>query len=276
MVLCIGMQLVCGVLFSVVASAVKTASLMQQGITDMAVIQEQAIEFTMGNVMWAIVIFHVLALITFSLWYYFGCGKPKPAKVKNVLTPKTVVGSVITGFGLQFFTTCGVVLVSKVLPDLIWNYQNSMNNAGMASVTLESVIAMVILAPIGEEILCRGLTFYYAKKVSSNFMIANCIQALAFGVMHMNLVQGTYAFIMGLVLGVLYERFHSLYLCILVHFVVNFLGVLVADIILAPVPDTVLAMAAIMILGLAAWIVGLKIVGKPVEKEKEAVMDAVI
>lgn len=60
-----------------------------------------------------------------------------------------------------------------------------------------------------------------AQKVSMKFWVINCIQALAFGIIHGNLVQGTYAFFLGLVLGYVYQKYHNIWMCMLLHAVIN-------------------------------------------------------
>ena len=62
------------------------------------------------------------------------------------------------------------------------------------------IFATVCLAPIGEELVFRGLTMKYAEKAFGRFWAANLLQAFLFGVIHMNWVQGVYAFFGGLVL----------------------------------------------------------------------------
>lgn len=263
------MQLGCGIVFSMVATIIKMAQLAGQGITEPKVLQEMTMPFVLENMIWGIVIYHVLALFIFALWYYFGCGKPKPAKVSRVMTPKSVAGTVIVGVGLEFFVCTGIYLVAQIFPGVIQNFEELMKAAGLGELTLGSFIGAVLLAPIGEEILCRGLIFHYAKEVSSKFWIANTIQALAFGIMHMNLVQGAYAFIMGLVLGVLYERFQSLYLCMLAHFVINASSCFLVDPVMSKVPEHVWAVAAVMAVSIIVWGVGLKVVGKPSKQMEE-------
>ena len=53
------------------------------------------------------------------------------------------------------------------------------------------------------------------------FFAANVLQALLFGIYHGNLIQGTYAFVLGLVLGFTAEYFHSVWASILLHAFVN-------------------------------------------------------
>ena len=89
-------------------------------------------------------------------------------------------------------------------------------------VTNNSIFAAVCLAPIGEELLCRGVCLHFGKKALGNFWHANILQALVFGILHMNWVQGVYAFIIGIFLGILVERYNSLLPGMIVHFIVNF------------------------------------------------------
>ena len=81
-----------------------------------------------------------------------------------------------------------------------------------------------MLAPIAEEIIFRGITFKLARKFTAKFWIANTIQALMFGIAHGNLVQGTYAFALGLVIGYIYRKFNSLWAAMLAHLTFNFAG----------------------------------------------------
>ena len=65
---------------------------------------------------------------------------------------------------------------------------------------------------------------------SSRFWIANTIQALLFGVLHLNIVQGAYAFLLGLVLGWLVWRTGSLAWSMGLHLVVNFSSYFVSEV----------------------------------------------
>lgn len=91
-------------------------------------------------------------------------------------------------------------------------------------------IAIAVVAPIYEEIIMRGIILNDFKKVTPVW-VAVLIQALAFGIMHFNIVQSTYAAILGIVLGVIYIKYNSIWMPILFHFAFNFTS-LVTDSIL--------------------------------------------
>lgn len=82
------------------------------------------------------------------------------------------------------------------------------------------IVASVIMAPLIEEIIFRGLIYRRIKRVS-NSVIAMILSALFFGVFHMNVVQGIYAFIIGLILAYVCERYKTIWAPIIMHAVAN-------------------------------------------------------
>ena len=53
------------------------------------------------------------------------------------------------------------------------------------------VLYSVLIGPVCEELIFRGLTLKYAKRAMP-FWVANFLQALLFGVFHMNMIQDVY------------------------------------------------------------------------------------
>jgi len=86
-----------------------------------------------------------------------------------------------------------------------------------------SIFSVIIVAPIYEEIIFRGILLRgMAKKMNPN--IAIVVSALLYAIVHMNIPQGINAFFLGLVLGFIYLRSGSIYLSIFAHFVNNILA----------------------------------------------------
>lgn len=85
-----------------------------------------------------------------------------------------------------------------------------------------------ILAPIFEELMYRGVIL--SEFMSGwNFLFANILQALVFGIMHMNVIQGTYAAAIGFILGFSYKMTRSIYMTMLTHFLFNASNLLISD-----------------------------------------------
>ena len=94
-----------------------------------------------------------------------------------------------------------------------------------------------IVGPIFEEILFRGLIFGELRKITP-VKIALVIQALLFGAYHLNLVQGVYAFLLGLLIGYVYYRSNSIIAPILMHVSINSLSVIINEFVSAQQLET--------------------------------------
>ena len=106
-------------------------------------------------------------------------------------------------------------------------YEQLMENIGLTdegTLSIPLILYTVLLGPICEELTFRGLTFGYARRFTS-FLPANIIQALLFGLLHGNMLQGTMAFCFGLVLGYIYEETQSITLLCILHMIFHTIGV---------------------------------------------------
>lgn len=172
-------------------------------------------------------VIHSIIIITFGIWMYFlrrGIDRNNIVRIKSLLQKKiaVVIGvCLVCGLGLLVLANGVVAVEAEVIPSVVQNYMEMAKSTGMGTNTF-AIIAAVCMAPIGEELLCRGICLHFSKKAFGNFWYANILQAFMFGVMHMNMVQGVYAFLIGLVLGLLVERYDSLLPAMIVHFIVNF------------------------------------------------------
>lgn len=133
----------------------------------------------------------------------------------------------VLGIFVQFAISFLLNLVYIVRPDVMQNYTKVMENLGSGNPSLFSVFYVVITAPIVEEMLMRGLCLVILRK-EFPFWVANIIQAFYFGMIHLNLVQGIYAFLLGMVLGAVVKRYGTLKASMYLHFVINFSGQLLS------------------------------------------------
>ncbi|MDP3436984.1 MAG: type II CAAX endopeptidase family protein [Bacteroidales bacterium] len=85
---------------------------------------------------------------------------------------------------------------------------------------LSSFLAIVIFAPLLEEIFCRGIIL---RGLLHHTTPAKAIiwSAVMFGVMHLNPWQALPAFLLGLLMGWIYWRTRSLWIVIFIHFINN-------------------------------------------------------
>lgn len=110
------------------------------------------------------------------------------------------------------------------LDNILGSYQDVENEIFGAG-WIWAVIRAVIVTPVVEELIFRGLTFRRLKEYT-NFWVAALVSSALFGLYHMNLVQGLYAFIFGIIICILYDRYGHLAAAVLVHFGANLLSVI--------------------------------------------------
>lgn len=77
-----------------------------------------------------------------------------------------------------------------------------------------------IFAPFCEELICRGIYYRGYKKSGSGFK-AMLLSALLFALLHMNMNQAAYAFVMGVMAVLLVEATGSLWSSVIYHMLIN-------------------------------------------------------
>ncbi len=172
-------------------------------------------------------VYGVLAFIIFVIWYRRAFIRPVKKKGKKNyprgFSFHTIMSVIFLGIGLQYVTTLVTGVTAYFRPDLLETYNAIVSNAGYANPTPVIIVYSIILAPIAEETIFRGLIYRYAR-IAFPFWIANIWQALLFGIMHGNFIQGIYAFVMGLFLGFVAHRGRGIRYSIPVHMVFNIIG----------------------------------------------------
>lgn len=88
-------------------------------------------------------------------------------------------------------------------------------------------IMVCILAPILEELIFRGLILKGMLNTKVNPWIAILLTSFLFGLAHLNPWQFMGAGFIGLILGFVYWRTKSLWLCIFLHFANNFIAFMI-------------------------------------------------
>lgn len=90
------------------------------------------------------------------------------------------------------------------------------------------IISYGILAPLGEEVVFRGVVYGQFKKVMK-VPIAIVLSGLAFGLFHGNLVQAVYATVIGILLALVYELYGTLIAPMVFHGIANLFVYIMLD-----------------------------------------------
>lgn len=175
------------------------------------------------------IVFSIFCIAVFAIWYYKSCGGNFKIDVKKSFHRYEILGIILLVPGAQFLSSIVSTLISLVFPSWMEEYMNLIESAGLTGdIPILMVLYSVFLAPISEELVFRGVTFRIARSAFP-FWAANIIQALLFGIFHMNPLQSCYTFVVGLFMGYICEKGGTLYHAILFHFLFNLWGTTVSQ-----------------------------------------------
>lgn len=197
----------------------------------------------------ATIVMHILIVIAFGIWYFFG--RNKGDNIPEFKFNGMVLLITFTmALSMSFMSNTTVLIQERFFPKVVEDYEKLAEMSGIG-VNIVTIIAATCLAPIGEELICRGMVLTYARK-SLPFWLANIIQALMFGIMHMNWVQGTYAFIIGLILGYAVKRYNSIIPSMIMHFFVNSICSIIMALIFNFVPAVMISIVITSVISIVA------------------------
>lgn len=121
---------------------------------------------------------------------------------------------IVFGFGLQFIT----IIMNLIFKDVV-DYskgQNIINSITSESNIILSILLLLILAPIVEELFFRKVIFNNLRKHLS-IKLAIILQAAFFSFVHLNFFQLIPTFFVGVFLGYIYYKYESIWICIYIH-----------------------------------------------------------
>ena len=177
----------------------------------------------------AMIIFSFCCMVIFGIWYKKRCGGTFRINLKKEVHPLEILGITLLIPGTQYLSSLVASLVSVIFPSWMEAYEELLETAGLdADISLIMLLYSVIMAPISEEFIFRGVTLRIAQRAFP-FWIANIIQAALFGAFHMNALQGCYTFVIGLILGYICHKSGSLYHVIFFHILFNLWGTVISQ-----------------------------------------------
>lgn len=174
--------------------------------------------------------FYLCALIPAALWYYhkfYKKGQPLPKN--RHFRPSSVAYIALLALGVTHAIDLLFILVSILSPETMDSYMQLMEDSGITSYSVAWFFSTLVLPPLVEELIFRGLTLRLFRRAGVSFYVANFLQAVLFGIFHMNLVQGIYAFLIGFLMGYLVNHYHTLLAGMAFHACFNFFGTFLSD-----------------------------------------------
>lgn len=167
----------------------------------------------------------VICLAIFLPWYCKGIVKKNPKVIyKKALGLRPVALSVSAMICMFFVVSGGFVVFSRLIPAIMEKYNELIELSSVGTNTLITIIYVILLGPLTEELCYRGLMFGLMERSNANHLVIITIQGVLFGIMHMNVVQGAYAFLLGMLLGYLRYRYKTVIITVGVHMLFNIIG----------------------------------------------------
>ena len=147
----------------------------------------------------------------------------KPSDLMSIKKPKkqlfsyvtigiilAVMANFVTIFVIKFLKNYNI---NSVTPKIAFEYENTPLGIVLF------LISLSIVPAITEEFLCRGVILGSLRKFGDNFAVF--ASALFFGLMHGNIEQFMFAFLLGLYLGFSVVKTNSILPAVLIHFFNN-------------------------------------------------------
>ncbi len=196
--------------------------------------------------------------VFFAWWRYL---RPRAVLLRGERAPgaRTVavrlLAVVLLGIGAQVTISIMLTYLLPLFPAWDAEYSELMSDPLFSDLSVVSLFVVAIAAPLIEEHMCRGVMLEFITRglcpglrarwrkrrrgaalaslsetqenvpdahVSlRKFWWANVIQALMFAVLHLNVVQGSYAFLIGILFGWMAYRTGKLAYNICLHLVIN-------------------------------------------------------
>lgn len=193
-----------------------------KGITSSEVIESEITKLVQVSPE-IIYVFQIIASIVcgivFFFWYRRITKDDIKVKLNNVFTSQRINLFIVMGFGCQLLISGAMNLIQPLLKDIFNDYSKVMETILSGQIWLV-IMYTIILAPIVEELIFRGLILKLTNRAVP-FVVANFAQAAIFGIYHGNIVQGIYAFGLGILLGLIARKFKTIIAPIVLHMIVN-------------------------------------------------------
>ena len=197
---------------------------------------QEGIQYAMGLLTkgWMMILITLLCdmvlMAGFGTWYYFRERQyPFRPNYKSAFSLKNIGYIIVMGVLGQYASNLIATLTGVLIPSAMDSYEDLAQNFDLSTASpVLMILAVCIVGPIAEELVFRGMIFGKLRRAFS-FWPAAIISGIMFGVFHMNMIQGVYAFVVGIVLGFICEKSHSIYPSMLFHILFNIWGTFSPD-----------------------------------------------
>lgn len=189
---------------------------------------QEGIQYAMGLLTkgWMMILITLLCdmvlMAGFGTWYYFRERQyPFRPNYKSAFSFKNIGYIIVMGVLGQYASNLIATLTGVLIPSAMDSYEDLAQNFDLSTASpVLMILAVCIVGPIAEELVFRGMIFGKLRRAFS-FWPAAIISGIMFGVFHMNIMQGVYASVLGVLLAYVYEKTQTIFGSIFFHIVFN-------------------------------------------------------
>lgn len=150
-------------------------------------------------------------------------GKVRKEKYVSAISKNDVSKYVL--YGCTF--NLAITLIINLIPQSFMNKYNMSVGLATTGNLFLMIVATGIMGPIAEEITFRHFILQPNRRVSEKYAII--VSAISFGIMHGNIIQGTYTFVLGLLFAREDIKENNLLPSIIMHITINTSSVLISS-----------------------------------------------
>lgn len=150
-------------------------------------------------------------------------GKVRKEKYVSTISKNDISKYVL--YGCTF--NLAITLIINLIPQSFMNKYNMSVGLATTGNLFLMIVATGIMGPIAEEITFRHFILQPNRRVDEKYAII--ISAISFGIMHGNVIQGTYTFVLGLLFAREDIKENNLLPSIIMHITINTSSVLISS-----------------------------------------------
>ena len=245
-------------------------SQMSSGVVNVEPDLTRMVDLTLRLTNVFLLISSILTVLVLILVYKIKKRNYKEELLFNKTSKFNIVFAIILGVACWLFNSGALSLIDEagLFSSQFQYMEEVLSPLGSGSVIM-SIITIGIVAPFAEEFLFRGIIYNtLKKKISIKWTII--IQAVLFGIFHGNLIQGSYATLLGIVFGYVTYKTKSLWPAVIIHMVNNLIATMFMY-----VPSAwfsgILVYVAFLIIGIILITISIKLIKNKNEEYDEVI-----
>lgn len=213
-----GFQQIIGFIFAFSISFAYGMSLAVKGemIEDAALLEQIIMDKFLNMQGYILIISAILTILTLLITFKIRKRKFADKLCIKKIKFNSIMPIATLGITLNLF----IVSILNLLPEELIREYAQQSNALIGDNLIIGLLAVVICAPIIEEIIFRALMYTHFKKVMPT-AIAVLVSAVIFGLCHGQIIWIIYAIIIGIVFNTIFIRYKSLVASVLLHLTFN-------------------------------------------------------